>query len=48
MNYVPEIRNGCNVWEQAFCHYCQDPLVFDRWGYMQANYHKPLVDLDLS
>ena len=33
INYIPEIRNGCNVWEQAFRHYCVDPLVFDRWGY---------------
>ena len=34
INSIPEIRNRCNVWEQAFHHYCVDPLVFDRWGYM--------------
>ena len=27
INYVPEIRNGCNLWEQAFRCYCVDPLV---------------------
>ena len=37
MNYIPKIRNGCDVWEQAFCCYCVDPLVSSdayRWGYM--------------
>ena len=36
INYVPEIWNGCNVWEQVFRHYCLDPLVFHRWGYTWA------------
>ena len=32
LNYVPEIRNGCNLWEQVFRRYWVDTLVFDRWG----------------
>ena len=27
INYVPEIQNRCDVWEQAFCHYCVDTLI---------------------
>ena len=27
INYVPEIRNGCKVWEQAFRCWFMDPLV---------------------
>ena len=37
INYVPETRNRCNFWEQAFRRYCVDPLVFDRWGYTEAS-----------
>ena len=33
INYVPEIRNGYDLLEQAFRRYCIDPLVFNRWGY---------------
>ena len=36
INYVLEIWNGCNKWEQAFRDHCVDPLVFDRWGYTWA------------
>ena len=35
INYVPEIRNGCDVWEQAFRRYCVDPLASSdahKWG----------------
>ena len=37
ISYVPEIRNGCDVLEQASSRYCVDPLISsdaDRWGYM--------------
>ena len=27
INYVPEIRNECDVWEQVFRRYCVDPLT---------------------
>ena len=30
INYVLEIQNGCNLWEQAIRYYCVDLLVFDR------------------
>ena len=36
INYVSEIRNGCSLCEQAFCRFCVDPLIFDRWGYTKA------------
>ena len=35
MNYVPEIRNGCGAWEQAFRCYCVHALIssdVDRWA----------------
>ena len=40
INCVPEIRNGCYVWEQGFEGYCVEPLVSSdagRWGYRKAN-----------
>ena len=27
MSYLPEIRNGCDVWEQAFRRYFVDPRI---------------------
>ena len=27
INYVPEIENGCHVWEQALCRYYLDHLI---------------------
>ena len=36
INYVPEIRNGCSLWEQALRRYCEDRLVFERWFYTSA------------
>ena len=36
INYISEIRNGCDVWEQVFRCYCIDPLASldaDRWCY---------------
>ena len=38
INYVPEIQKEYNLWEQALCRYCIDPLVFDRWGYTWATW----------
>ena len=51
INYVLEIRNGCDVWEQAFRRYCIDPLASsdaDRWGYTKDTRQaelKQIVDL---
>ena len=39
MNYVPEVWNECDVWEQAFRRCFVDRLVSsdaDRWGYTWA------------
>ena len=33
MNYVPEIRNGCDIWEQVYCRYC---VIANRWGYKDS------------
>ena len=44
MNYIPEIRNRCDVWEEAFCRYCIDPpisSVANRYSYTY-----PELDID--
>ena len=46
INYVPEIRNGCDVWEQAFRRYCVDLVVSsdaDRWMGLHVDYCFPIL-----